>query len=907
LPFNDYIRAKSSDKFGVARTFFIDVEGCKPTTTCLLSWTVKELGIPQGVEGNVVVNGFQFTARLAFEFDATNSTFDPFTDKIKEIKLRGKNNATDTKRGCDIRAMSSPLSLLEMFNGTIDLGVQQPIMDTRNLNDLITVGTVLYDASVEGISAPCAFSDEVVREITLDEDAIYAVERQLQRNTVSGNNGISFGVVQEIFAESFDGRVIRWLEPEIQINFFTTEAVAVQIFNQTETDIVTVLDTVELTLIAQVNQTDTATVTDQVQLNVTKAVQDVTTVLDTVETTLIAEVNQNDVTTIVDEFHHNTTKVIRNVEFGSAGNVTIFSDDFTVDPAGNGWTETFTPLTDATGTIALHSTLTEAILAKTGGGFEILLETDRVIDTTGFTDIRLNFTARQDIGGVYEPFDFIKIEIDTGSGFVTLLEDRQKWFGVNDLIGDGVPFIGGNFVGASTGFISLPSLADNNANLGIRLSTNPDDVTKDVYWMEFELIGIPSDIVVIFSDDFSVDPASNGWTESTSQFQVLGFPATATGTITQETISGSSVAELEKTALVSGIELIIDRVIDTTGFTDIAFNLTAFQGNTGTAGAGSNQCLLEKAGTGEPVNAFRVFIDYGSGFDDTPYLTDMQKWFGVNGTVGISTCETIEGDAFGNQDTPTATGLLALNSSANNNPNLGIRITYTTATASADGYIDNFELVSTSGGGGTGRFTGDLATVLDQIQLNMTGSISDVVVTSDTVVVTRTIDVNQTDTTTVTDQTNLITNKRPIDIATILDNVDILAPPNAINDLTAISPALPSEVRCNLLWTEPNDNGSPINGYGVFSAVDGGSYITLIANTSSTVTAFNHTGLNAGSTYSYNVTSFNAFGDSEQSNIPICIPQPPQTPSIPTGLTAVNQQADVFLDWDHDQQGKVTR
>ncbi len=690
-------------------------------------------------------------------------------------------------------------------------------------------------------------------------------------------------------------------------------APAVQIFNQTETDTATVTDQVQINVTKALQ--DIATATDNVDLIINKTLADIATVLDQVETEAMIEQNVNDTATILDEFHHNTTKVIRNVEIGSGsgGNVTIFSDDFTVDPAGNGWTETLTPASDATGNIALHSSLTEAILEKTGGSFAILLETDRVIDTTGFTDIKLNFTARQDaIGGVYEPFDFIKIEIDTGTGFRTLLEDRQQWNGTNDLVGEGTPFIIGG-TEASTGFLSLPLEADNNANLGIRLSTNPDDTTKDSFWTEFELIGIPSGNVVIFSDDFSVDPASNGWTESTSQFMVTGFPSTAVGTITQQndvcrfgTTCTNTVAEMERTSGGAGIELIIDRTIDTTGFTDIAFNLRAMQGDGAVAGSGSSECILESGSTGEPVNAFRVFIDYGSGFDDTPYLTDMQQWFGVNGTVGISTCETIEGSSSANQDDVTATGLLALNSSANNNPNLRIRITYTTTTLSADGYLENFELVSTTSGGGTGRFTGDLATVLDQVQLNMTGSISDVVVASDTVVVTRTIDVNQTDTTTVTDQVNLSIDKRPIDIATILDNVDILAPPNAINDLTAISPALPSEVRCNLSWTEPNDNGSPINGYGVFSAVDGGSYITLIANTSNTLTEFNHTGLIAGSTYSYNVTSFNAFGDSEQSNIEICIPQAPQTPSIPTGLTAINQQADVFLDWNHDQQGNPT-
>jgi len=43
----------------------------------------------------------------------------------------------------------------------------------------------------------------------------------------------------------------------------------------------------------------------------------------------------------------------------------------------------------------------------------------------------------------------------------------------------------------------------------------------------------------IFTDDFSVDPASNGWSETSSQFKVQGFPMSATGQIVPATVQNT--------------------------------------------------------------------------------------------------------------------------------------------------------------------------------------------------------------------------------------------------------------------------------------------------------------------------------------------------------------------------------
>ncbi len=184
----------------------------------------------------------------------------------------------------------------------------------------------------------------------------------------------------------------------------------------------------------------------------------------------------------------------------------------------------------------------------------------------------------------------------------------------------------------------------------------------------------------IFTDDFFDDPASNGWTETSSQFPVQGFSSTATGQIVPATVQGTE-ARFEKTGLVSGIKLNIDRMIDTTGFSNISFNMSAFQDF-----MGAYDALF---GDPEPHNALRVEADYGSGF--VLVFTDMQEWNGVEDTVGENA-----GSSIGGQLTNTATGLIPLSALADNNPNLKIRISWTTATLPNDFLLDNFELTGTS-------------------------------------------------------------------------------------------------------------------------------------------------------------------------------------------------------------------
>ncbi len=222
-----------------------------------------------------------------------------------------------------------------------------------------------------------------------------------------------------------------------------------------------------------------------------------------------------------------------------------------------------------------------------------------------------------------------------------------------------------------------------------------------------------------------------------------------------------------------------------------------------------------------------------------------------------------------------------------------------TGDSTYEGTLDDITFLN--GGNGTASlifFTGDLVNVnelLNVTKINATGvnfnqTVSDIVTIVDEVNDIATVTKIFTDIVTTADAE--ITSKNPV--------------PNAINDLSAFAVGN----SCELTWSTPINLGdplAPINGYGIFSSVDGGLFIPIVANTSNTNTAFNHTGLNALSTYLYNVTAFNKYGTSLNSNIDSCVPQSgSDPPSIPTGLTAVNQGENVFLDWDHDTVGNPT-
>ena len=165
----------------------------------------------------------------------------------------------------------------------------------------------------------------------------------------------------------------------------------------------------------------------------------------------------------------------------------IFNDPFDVDPAANGWTEKIVqvpvgslPVT-ATGDISPNGE-GHVVLEKTGEAGALELSITRTIDTTDFENIKLGLTAKQSPVN-YESEDFIRIEYNSGSGFVTLLEDHEVW------MGEGKPTADGNTVFTSTGDLSLPADASNIASLMLRITVFIDAVNEDTFFDDFVVKG----------------------------------------------------------------------------------------------------------------------------------------------------------------------------------------------------------------------------------------------------------------------------------------------------------------------------------------------------------------------------------------------------------------------------------
>jgi len=175
----------------------------------------------------------------------------------------------------------------------------------------------------------------------------------------------------------------------------------------------------------------------------------------------------------------------------------IFEEPFDLDPDVNGWTEKILQVPvgslppTATGDISPNGNGL-VVLEKTGLASALELSITRIVDTTDFENIKLGLTAKQSDRS-YEMEDFIRIEYDSGSGFVTLLEDHEVWMGE-----DGRPTADGNTVLTPTGDLPLPADASNIDSLKVRLTVFIDAVNEDTFFDEFvvkgdKIITLPED------------------------------------------------------------------------------------------------------------------------------------------------------------------------------------------------------------------------------------------------------------------------------------------------------------------------------------------------------------------------------------------------------------------------------
>ena len=119
---------------------------------------------------------------------------------------------------------------------------------------------------------------------------------------------------------------------------------------------------------------------------------------------------------------------------------------------------------------------------------------------------------------------------------------------------------------------------------------------------------------------------------------------------------------------------------------------------------------------------------------------------------------------------------------------------------------------------------------------------------------------------------------------------------------TRLSATANGQTQIDLAWTAPqSDGGAAITGYRVEVSASGSTWSDLAADTGSTSTSYNHTGLAAGSTRHYRVSAINSVGTSLASTTVSATTDAAtvSAPGAPTGLTATaNGQTRIDLSWN---------
>ena len=118
-------------------------------------------------------------------------------------------------------------------------------------------------------------------------------------------------------------------------------------------------------------------------------------------------------------------------------------------------------------------------------------------------------------------------------------------------------------------------------------------------------------------------------------------------------------------------------------------------------------------------------------------------------------------------------------------------------------------------------------------------------------------------------------------------NITILDDESTPGAPTGLTATASGSTTIDLTWTEPSsDGGYAITGYKIEASPNGTSNWTgLVANTSSTVTTYSHTGLDPGTTRHYRVSAINDNGTGTASNIDDATTGT-TVPGAPTGLSA---------------------
>lgn len=121
-------------------------------------------------------------------------------------------------------------------------------------------------------------------------------------------------------------------------------------------------------------------------------------------------------------------------------------------------------------------------------------------------------------------------------------------------------------------------------------------------------------------------------------------------------------------------------------------------------------------------------------------------------------------------------------------------------------------------------------------------------------------------------------------------------PPNPPQSLTA---SVYSSTQVNLSWAAPSPNGGPpVTGYKIQYMLDTGNFTNLIPNSGSSFTAYSHTGLQVGHTYTYRIFAINSIGTSNSSNTASATTVQIDTiPGSPTLSASPSSATSISLSW----------
>ena len=108
------------------------------------------------------------------------------------------------------------------------------------------------------------------------------------------------------------------------------------------------------------------------------------------------------------------------------------------------------------------------------------------------------------------------------------------------------------------------------------------------------------------------------------------------------------------------------------------------------------------------------------------------------------------------------------------------------------------------------------------------------------------------------------------------------------------------KTQIDLSWAAPGYTGnSLVTGYKIEVSVDGGNnWSDLDANTGTTDTTYEHTGLSPGTTRHYRVSAINTIGPGLVSEVVSATTTPRDTPNVPNNLRAVPGNNSVTLMWE---------